>query len=81
METKLTLKLKKNIIDRAKKYARDQEISLSKLIENYLNAITAPSDKKKDISPLVKSISGVIKLQDDFDHKEIYHKSLEENYL
>lgn len=81
METKLTLKLKKNIIDRAKKYARDQEISLSKLIENYLNAITASSDKKKDISPLVKSISGVIKLQDDFDHKEIYHKSLDEKYL
>jgi hypothetical protein len=81
METKLTLKLKKNIIDRAKKYARDQEISLSKLIENYLNVITAPSDKKKDISPLVKSISGVIKLQDDFDHKAAYQKSLEEKYL
>jgi hypothetical protein len=81
METKLTLKLKKNIIDRAKKYANDQEISLSKLIENYLNAITSSADKKKDISPLVKSISGVIKLQDDFDHKEIYHKSIEEKYL
>lgn len=81
METKLTLKLKKNIIDRAKKYARDQEISLSKLIENYLNAITTSSDQQKDISPLVKSISGVIKLQDNIDHKDAYHKSLEEKYL
>jgi hypothetical protein len=81
METKLTLKLKKHIIDRAKIYARDQEISLSKLIENYLNALTAPSNQKKDISPLVKSISGVVKLQDDFNHKEIYHKSLEDKYL
>jgi len=81
METKLTLKLKKNIIDRAKKYAHDQETSLSKLIENYLEAITTSTDVKNDISPLVKSISGVIHLQDNFDQKEEYHKSLEEKYL
>jgi hypothetical protein len=81
METKLTLKLKKNIIDRAKKYAREQETSLSKLIENYLDAISAPPDKKKEISPVVRSISGIIQLPDDFDPKETYHKSLNEKYL
>jgi hypothetical protein len=80
METKLTLKLKKNIIDRAKKYAHDQETSLSKLIENYLEAITSPSTGKDDISPLVKSISGVIKLPDDFSHKDYYHQHLNEKY-
>jgi hypothetical protein len=81
METKLTLKLKKNIIDRAKKYANDRDTSLSKLIENYLDAITSPSTGKDNISPLVKSLSGVIKLPDDFDHKDIYHKHLNEKYL
>jgi hypothetical protein len=81
METKLTLKLKKNVIDRAKKYASDRETSLSKLIENYLEAITAPSKDFDGISPLVKSISGVIKLPDDFDHKDNYHQFLNEKYL
>ena len=81
METKLTLKLKKNIIDRAKKYANDRETSLSKLIENYLDAITSPLSEKDSISPLVKSISGVIKLPEDFNHKENYHHYLNEKYL
>jgi dsDNA-specific endonuclease/ATPase MutS2 len=81
METKLTLKLKKNIIDRAKKYASERETSLSKLIENYLEAITSPSTEKDNISPLVKSISGVIKLADDFNHKDNYHQHLNEKYL
>ncbi len=76
METKLTLKLKKNVIDRAKKYANDHDTSLSKLIENYLEAIMTPSTGNDNISPLVKSISGVIKLPDNFDHKDIYHKHL-----
>jgi hypothetical protein len=81
METKLTIKLKKNIIDRAKKYANDQDTSLSKLIENYLEAITSPSGGKSKISPLVRSISGVVKLPEDFNHKEIYHQHLDEKYL
>lgn len=81
METKLTLKLKKQVIDRAKKYAHDRETSLSRLIENYLEAITAPANDLDEISPLVKSISGVIKLPEDFDHKENYRKYLNEKYL
>lgn len=80
MDTKLTLRLKKNIIDRAKKYARDRETSLSKIIENYLEAITSPSTPTDEISPLVKSISGVIQLPDDFNHKETYHQFLNEKY-
>lgn len=81
METKLTLKLRKNIIDRAKKYASDRKTSLSKLVENYLEAITIPSKDVDNISPLVKSISGVIKLPEDFNHKENYHQLLNEKYL
>jgi hypothetical protein len=81
MDTKLTLKLKKKVIDQAKKYANDHETSLSKLIENYLSAITTESAEKESISPLVKSISGVIELPNDFNHKENYHKLITEKYL
>jgi dsDNA-specific endonuclease/ATPase MutS2 len=81
MDTKLTLKLKKNIIDRAKKYANDRDTSLSKLIENYLAAITSAPTEKDEISPLVKSISGVINLPDNFNHKDNYHELLNKKYL
>ena len=47
MDTKLTLKLDKNVIEKAKIYAAEQERSLSKIIESYLQVITS-SKKSKD---------------------------------
>ena len=65
MDTKLTLKLDNSIIDMAKSYAKDNNISLSRLIENYLQAITIKKKKKIQISPLVESLTGVIESKGD----------------
>ncbi len=81
METKLTLRLKKKVIDQAKKYANDHETSLSKLIENYLSAITNETRSEETISPLVQSLSGVIHIPGSEDAKAKYHKHLNEKYL
>lgn len=81
METKLTLRLKKRVIDQAKKYANDHDTSLSKLIENYLSAITNESKSMENISPLVKSLTGVIQMSSTQDLKENYHKHINEKYL
>ncbi len=71
METKLTLRLNDSVIKRAKKYAKSQRISLSKMIESYLDSLTLEKDIDNEISitPLVESLSGVIILQSDFDYK------------
>lgn len=45
MDTKLTLKLNQEIIERAKLYASNKKLSLSGLIENYLNALNAEQNK------------------------------------
>ncbi len=80
METKLTLRLKKKVIDQAKKYADDHDTSLSKLIENYLSAITSESGSVEKISPLVQSVSGVIHISEEDAHKGKYHEHLREKY-
>jgi len=82
METKLTLRLNEDVIERAKIYARSHKISLSKMIESYLDSITKQKedDKKISITPLVKSLSGVIDLPADFDYKNDYRDYLEEKY-
>ena len=82
METKLTLRLNESVIERAKIYARSQKISLSKMIESYLDSLTTEKDgnDKTSITPLVKSLSGVINLPPDFDHKSEYGKYLTEKY-
>ncbi len=81
METKLTLRLKKKVIDQAKKYANDHETSLSKLIENYLSAITTEPKSIEKISPLVQSLSGVVQMSENEDPKRTYQEHLKEKYL
>lgn len=57
MDSKLTLKLDENVIERAKKYAAEKKLSLSRLIENYLDALTNDELNNLEISPFVKSIA------------------------
>ena len=82
MDTKLTLRLNDNVIERAKNYARSHKISLSKMIESYLDSVTKEkrNEKKITITPFVESLSGVIKLPSDFDYKKEYGDYLTEKY-
>lgn len=64
MDSKLTLKLEKEVIEKAKFFAKSQHTSLSRLIENYLMTITSEEDQES-ITPLVKSLSGIIDLPED----------------
>jgi hypothetical protein len=61
MDNKLTLKLDNQVIEKAKLYARRKNTSLSKLIESYLEFLTtANSPESGEVTPLVKSLSGVL---------------------
>jgi dsDNA-specific endonuclease/ATPase MutS2 len=80
MDTKLTLSLDKDIIEQAKKYAKKQNISLSKLIESYLNKVSMEDRETPEISPLVKSLSGVLPLPKGLDPKKSYGNFLAAKY-
>ena len=80
MDTKLTLKLNEDVIERAKKYASDKRLSLSRLIENYLDSLTLEKKDEFEISPFVKSISSGKSVPADFDHKKEYAEYLEGKY-
>jgi len=82
MDTKLTLKLDKGIIEKAKAYASDQQVSLSKLVENYLNSLTSTTPKKDEItiSPFVKNLTSGTTIPADYDYKKDYQDYLEEKY-
>ncbi len=78
METKLTLRLDDDVIKRAKIYAHSHRISLSKMIETYLDSITKQKEEEKRISitPLVESLIGVIDLHSDFDYKGLFRRKV-----
>jgi hypothetical protein len=81
MDTKLTLSVDKTIIEKAKVYAKSKKVSLSRIIESYLASLTSEKEEgKTEITPLVESLSGVISLPENFDHKEAYTDYLMEKY-
>lgn len=80
MDKKLTLSLNESVIENAKLYAKKNKISLSKLIEAYLKSVTENTTKNVEITPLVKSLSGVIQLPIGFDERSDYTNYLLEKY-
>ena len=82
MNTKLTLTIEQAVIEKAKKYAKDKERSLSNLIENYLLALTKESDVNEiELTPIVKSLKGSFTAPKNFDYKKELTNRLSEKYL
>ncbi|MBY0245989.1 MAG: hypothetical protein K2Q03_11070 [Sphingobacteriaceae bacterium] len=81
MDTKLTLKLDQEVIEKGKRYASEKKVSLSRIIENYLNSLTSEKTNNEiQISPFVKSLSSGIKIPADYDYKKDRGDYLEQKY-
>ena len=83
MNTKLTLTIEKEIIERAKNYAKDKNRSLSDIIENYLKTLTEKEqkDKNQKLNPVVASLKGSFKMPKNMDYKKELGNRIEEKYL
>jgi len=84
MDVKLTLKLDKIVIDKAKEYAASHKKSLSRMIESYLKSLIdkeSPDSKDEiEISPFVRSMATGVKIPADFDYKKAHGDYLSEKY-
>lgn len=83
MDSKLTLKLNESVIERAKKYASNKKLSLSRLIENYLDSLTREQNDEFEISPFVKSIANGKSISNNADYKKLredYINHLDKKY-
>lgn len=80
MTTKLTLSIDKKTIAHAKIFARKNKTSISALVENYLkHLIDVKYNHDDTITPMVKELTGIIKLPDELDHKKDYSDYLVKN--
>lgn len=81
MDTKLTLKLNQRVIEKAKEYASNKKVSLSRIVEAYLQSLTSENDTSEfQISPFVKSIATGTEIPTDLDYKKEYSDYLIEKY-
>lgn len=82
MNTKLTLTIEQSVIEKAKKYAKEKERSLSDLIENYLKALTKDNAQNDiELTPIVKSLKGSFNAPKKIDYKKDLVNRLSEKYL
>jgi hypothetical protein len=84
MDTKLTLKLDKYVIDKAKDYALIHKRSLSRIIESYLKSLINEdnSDDHEEIriSAFVDDMATGVNLPADLDYKKEYSDYLSNKY-
>ena len=83
MDKKLTLSLNATVVEKAKRYAKQNGVSLSRMIENYLSSITSVQSEENEDSllPLVKRLVGVIEANDlSTDYRSDYGDYLVDKY-
>lgn len=82
MNTKLTLRIDSELIEKAKRWSKKRNISLSKAVSNFFENMDESDLSTDELSPWVKSLIGSAKVDDETrDYKELYGQHLEEKYL
>ncbi len=80
MQTKLTLRLDDELINRAKSYAKKCGKSVSQIVAGYFSLLDVEPEKGTfEFTPLVRAFKGSLKGAKV--GKEEYHKYLEKKYI
>ena len=80
MDAKITLSFDDQIISRAKKFAKENNISLSRLTEFLLAKVTSSSYKSLDSLPVADWISILAEGQTEYQTKAKSRKALKNEY-
>jgi hypothetical protein len=69
--SKLTLSVDPAVVSRAKRYAKQRGVSVSKIVETYLSAVSEPPPVPTDeaATPILRSVRGILKHADLNDYK------------
>ena len=86
MQVKLTLRLERELIERAKRYAKQRGKSVSQMVADYFQALTTEEklpgktdeNWKQDLPPLTRSLVGY--LAGSTLDEEDYYRHLEEKH-
>lgn len=77
MTTKLTLSIDEEKIKKIKRYTKAKGISVSKFLEQQIDAVTSNNKKQKDVSKLLGAFG---KVKEPFDWKKIKEEHLMKKY-
>jgi hypothetical protein len=69
MQTKLTLSVAPSVVSRAKRYAKQRGISISQMVEVYLDSVTKPLTDSEPEPPVLGWLRGILKGADPKDYR------------
>lgn len=69
--TKMTVRVPKELLERAKQYARENDTTLTRLITTYLGQLSNDSDPIAD-APIVRRLSGSLSQEVSTDDYRLY---------
>ena len=75
-QTKLTVRVSRDLLERAKRYAKAHNTSLTRLVATYLEQLNNHDDPLVD-APIVRRLSGILSKDVSVDD---YYAYLEEKY-
>ena len=67
---KLTLSVDSRVVSQAKQYAKQQGVSVSKLVETDLAAVAEPGSPVTNAASVLGSVRGVLKQADPRDYRK-----------
>ena len=80
MKKSITITVDEKLLENAKRYANHHNTSISHLVEAHLIYLCNKKQSVEHISPLVRSLSGIITLPEDCNSKDDYTRQLIEKY-
>ena len=85
MQTKLTLRLEKSLIDQAKAWADEKHLSLSHVVAMIFQHLTSSEPDHEELHPFMQKIIGIArkkgsKVPSDKEARESYYRHIEEKY-
>lgn len=68
--SKLTLSVDDDVVSRAKLYARQRGVSISKMVEAYLDTLATPTAKSSANTPILNRLRGSLRRADRDDYRK-----------
>ena len=68
--SKLTLSVDDDVVSRAKLYARQRGVSISKMVEAYLDTLATPAAKFSANTPILNRLRGSLRRGDCDDYRK-----------
>lgn len=75
-QVKLTVRLPRNLVEGAKRYAEDHDTTVTRLISEYFRRLSTQADPLRD-TPIVRRLSGILPREASVTD---YHQHLEDKY-